>query len=658
MADTTLLDSLNPNQQAAVIHAGGPALVLAGAGSGKTRVLTHRVAYLIEQGTKPDAILGVTFTNKASKEMQERIAKLLVQSDISFKTKPLLGTFHSICARFLRRHIQNLGYSNDFVIYDTSDQVAVIKKIAHDLEIDPKRYAPKAILNAISSAKNELLSSEEYRTYVRGPFQEQVDKVYPRYQKALKLCNAVDFDDLLMLTVKLFQNHPEILETYQEVFQHVLIDEYQDTNQAQYMLARLLASSHQNIFAVGDMSQAIYSWRGANIRNILQFRHDYPTAVIYNLEQNYRSTQTILDAATAIIKPNKTAHPILNLWTENNGGELIILYEGNDESDEAYYVCQQIKRLLIEGYAYSDLSVLYRTNAQSRALEELFIREGVPYQLIGNVKFYDRKEIKDVLSYLRLTFNQSDEVSFERIVNTPPRGIGPATIEKGGPKLDSFYELLHTFHEKSQDTNVYDLIDYILDEIKYEEYLDDGTEEGIMRWENVKELRSVAAEFAHLPARESLQSFLENVALVEQTDMTQSDTKTELVPKDTNKNAVTLMTLHAAKGLEFPVVFMVGMEEGIFPHAKSIMEQGELEEERRLCYVGITRAMQRLYMTYTRRRLYFGERMPNAPSRFLGDLPSQLIKIERSDIMESYRPKPRFDRYGYGGNYDDETIYF
>lgn len=660
MNDVTFpLEGLNTDQAAAVTHAGGPALVLAGAGSGKTRVLTYRMAYLIQQGVAPSAILGVTFTNKASKEMQERVARLIAKDNSStfHKEKPLLGTFHSICARFLRRHINNLEYSNDFVIYDSGDQLAVVKKIIKELELDPKRFVPNAALNAISSAKNELITAEQYESYVRGPFQENVARVYPRYQKILKQSNALDFDDLLMLTVRLFQNFPDVLRAYQDTFEHVLIDEYQDTNHSQYMLARLLAQSHKNIFVVGDMSQAIYSWRGANIRNILQFRHDYPDAAVYNLEQNYRSTQTILDAATSVIKPNKSSHPILHLWTENNQGEHITIYEGNDESEEAYFVTQQIRAHLDESHSYKDMSILYRTNAQSRALEELFIREGIPYQLIGNVKFYDRKEIKDVLSYLRLAFNPDDVVSFERVVNTPPRGIGPATLERGGPKLDAFVQLVQKFREATERLHVYDLMDYILDEISYQEYLDDGTEEGVMRWENVKELRSVAAEYAHLPPRESLQQFLENVALVEQTDMRQSEGTTEVAPKEGEKNAVTLMTLHAAKGLEFPVVFIVGMEEGIFPHNRSIMEQNELEEERRLCYVGITRAMHKLYLTYTRRRLYFGERMPNPPSRFLNDIPEKLIQIERSPDMSAFTRKPRWNSYDYGGNFDEDDIY-
>lgn len=658
MADFEIsLEDLNTDQVAAVTHKDGPALVLAGAGSGKTRVLTYRMAYLIQQGVEPSAILGVTFTNKASKEMQERVLQLISKNKSPIKTKPLLGTFHSICARFLRRHIQHLEYSNDFVIYDSGDQLAVVKKIMKDLEFDPKRFNPNGVLNAISSAKSELITAEKYESFVRGPFQEGVAKIYPRYQKVLKQSNALDFDDLLMLTVQLFQNVPQVLQSYQDTFEHILIDEYQDTNHAQYMLARLLAQKHKNIFVVGDMSQAIYSWRGANIRNILQFRHDYPEATVYNLEQNYRSTQTILDAATAVIKPNKSSHPILHLWTENNQGEHITIYEGNDESEEAYFITEQIRMHLQGGHSYKDMCVLYRTNAQSRALEELFIREGIPYQLIGNVKFYDRKEIKDVLSYLRLAFNPDDIVSFERVVNTPPRGIGPATLERGGPKLDVFVQLVQKFREESERLHVYDLMDFILDEIKYQDFLDDGTEEGIMRWENVKELRSVAAEFAHLPPRESLQQFLENVALVEQTDLKQTAEEVELVSKNTEKNAVTLMTLHAAKGLEFPIVFIVGMEEGIFPHSRSIMEQNELEEERRLCYVGITRAMNKLYLTYTRRRLYFGERLPNPPSRFLGDIPEKLVVLERSPDMSAYMRKPRWDTYDYGGNLDEDDIY-
>lgn len=654
--DTFLLTSLNPQQQEAVVHASGPALVLAGAGSGKTRVLTHRIAYLIQNGTPAEAILAVTFTNKASKEMQERVLTLLNSTDNRIrKGMPMLGTFHSICARILRKHIHHLGYSNDFVIYDTTDQKAVIKKISKELDLNEKRFAPNALHAAIGSAKNEVIWPEEYIKFVRGQFQEAVSQVYPRYQRQLKQNNAVDFDDLLMLTVKLFQDNDTILRAYQQQFEQIMIDEYQDTNHAQYLLARLLSQQHENIFVVGDMSQAIYSWRGANIRNILQFKHDFPNATIYNLEQNYRSTQTILNAATAVIKPNQSSHPILHLWTENDNGEQITLFEGQDEIEEAIFVTNEIEQWLDQGYDYKDISILYRTNAQSRALEEIFMREGIPYQLIGNVKFYDRREVKDMLAYLRLVLNPQDQVSFERVVNTPPRGIGPATLERGGPKLDAFLEVMGTFRQKAQELSVYDLMDYIIRAIGYEEYLNDDTPEGIARWENVKELRSVAAEYDHLEPMESLRAFLENVALVEQTDVVQQNDKLDM--KNEKHNAVTLMTLHAAKGLEFLVVFIIGMEEGIFPHSRSMLDPQELEEERRLCYVGITRAREKLYMCFTRGRLYFGERIPNPPSRFLQDLPKETYTLEKSVMLGQFDTNFKTP-HAYGENLDDEEIIF
>lgn len=655
--DNFLLTSLNPQQQEAVAHANGPALVLAGAGSGKTRVLTHRIAYLIQNGTPAEAILAVTFTNKASKEMQERVKALMQSSKSKERTlgTPMLGTFHSICARILRKHIHHLGYSNDFVIYDTTDQKAVIKKISKELDLNEKRFAPNALHSAIGSAKNEVIWPEEYLKLVRGQFQEAVSQVYPRYQRQLKQNNAVDFDDLLILTVKLLQENDTILQSYQQQFQQVMIDEYQDTNHAQYLLARLLSHQHENIFVVGDMSQAIYSWRGANIRNILQFKHDFPNATVYNLEQNYRSTQTILNAATAVIKPNQSSHPILHLWTENGQGDQITLFEGQDEIEEAIFVTNQIEHWLAQGHDYKDMCILYRTNAQSRALEEIFIREGIPYQLIGNVKFYDRREVKDMLAYLRVVLNPQDQVGFERVVNTPPRGIGPATLEKGGPKLDAFMETMDTFRQKAQELSVYDLIDYITRAIGYEDYLNDDTPEGIAHWENVKELRSVAAEYDHLEPMESLRAFLENVALVEQTDVVQQNDKLDM--KSEKYNAVTLMTLHAAKGLEFPIVFIIGMEEGIFPHSRSMLDAQELEEERRLCYVGITRAREKLYMCFTRGRLYFGERVPNPPSRFLQDLPKETYTLEKSAMLGQFDTNFKTPR-AYGENLDEEDIVF
>ncbi|TSC87545.1 MAG: DNA helicase II / ATP-dependent DNA helicase PcrA [Microgenomates group bacterium Gr01-1014_7] len=587
-----LLDDLNPQQQEAVTATEGPVLILAGAGSGKTRVLTYRVAYLIaEKKIPPENILCLTFTNKASMEMIQRIKKLVG----SLSTQPMMGTFHSFCAKILRKDGGVIGLSPYFTIYDEGDAMDAIKEAMGNLGLPTEKTAPHKVRTTISGAKNELISAVEYPQYARGFFQETVARIYIEYQKILEKNKALDFDDLLLLTIKLFQNDPTTLTRYQIQFRYILIDEYQDTNAAQYLISKYLANRHKNICVVGDASQSIYSFRNADYRNILNFQKDYRGALVFNLEQNYRSTQTILDAATAIISKN-TSHPILKLWTENGGGEKIQIVEVRSEVEEALFILSQINQARLSNYA-----ILYRTNAQSRALEEQFLKSGIPYKLVGGTSFYQRKEIKDVISYLRLLQNPEDSVSLKR-------------AEKiGKTRLKSLMDLYTEVANRLDQYTTLELLDMVVVKTNYLDYLDDKTEEGLGRIENVKELRSVAEEFP------SLQAFLENVALMEAGDNPRRRAAND------QSSAVTLMTLHNAKGLEFPVVFIVGMEEGLFPHSRAMLDPQELEEERRLCYVGITRAKEKLFLTYARQRLFFGQRSNNPVSRFLADIPEELI---------------------------------
>ncbi|MDO8573636.1 MAG: UvrD-helicase domain-containing protein [Candidatus Daviesbacteria bacterium] len=588
-----LLDDLNPTQQKAVQVTEGPTLILAGAGSGKTRVLTYKVAYLIkEKSILPENILCLTFTNKAAGEMIERINKLLQTTNYKLPTTPMMGTFHSFCAKILRREGKVLGLPPGFAIYDEGDSLDAIKEAMANLNIPTEKTKPYSVRATISGAKNELISSLEYPQYARGYFQEIVAKIYIEYQKILEHNHALDFDDLLLYVIKLFQREPAILTRYQIQYRYILIDEYQDTNPAQYLISKYLSNRHKNICVVGDASQSIYSFRGADFRNIVNFQKDYPGTKVFNLEQNYRSTQNILDTAHAVISKNKS-HPVLKLWTEKESGEKIEITEVGNEIEEALLILSKISK------PFSDFAVLFRTNAQSRSLEEQFLKSGIPYKLIGGVSFYQRKEIKDVLSYLRLLQNPKDSVSLKRAEK-----IGKGRLLK----------IMGLYQEVSLQQDKYltmDLLDLILARTDYLAYLDDRSEEGKMRVENVKELRSVAEEFPNLI------DFLENVALVESGSM--RGQKRE--PQD----AVTLMTLHSAKGLEFPVVFMVGMEEGLFPHSRAMLDVNELEEERRLCYVGITRAKIKLFLTYARQRLYFGTRSNNLVSRFLADIPQELV---------------------------------
>ncbi len=599
-----ILDELNSDQQKAVLSTDGPMIILAGAGSGKTRVLTYKVIYLIQKlGVNPENILMVTFTNKAATEMKDRIQKLTDGNE-----KPTIGTFHSICARILRIDGQEIGLSSKFTIYDTQDSVDAIKQAMEKANISTKDFKPYSVLSTISQAKNQLITNLEYLNLARGYFQENVAKVYPFYQRILKENNAVDFDDLILRTIELFEKNPKILEKYQDRYKYILVDEYQDTNQAQYILTKKLSAKWKNICVVGDFSQSIYSFRGANFQNLITFKNDFQNVKTFHLSQNYRSTQTILDSAYSVISKN-TAHPVLKLWTENEKGEKIIAFQAETEHNEAEFIISQIISL---GLDPKDVAVLYRTNAQSRVVEEVFLHHGVPYSLVGGTRFYERKEIKDILAYLRVIDNDHDNVSFRR-------------IEKiGKTRLKKFMTFMETFEKDKYNT--LELLDKVLDVTDYLSLYDPKDEEDQGRLENIKELRSVALEF---PA---LSGFLENVALVEQ----------ESVPdhplKDGKMNAVTLMTLHAAKGLEFPYVFMIGMEEGIFPHSRSLMEKSELEEERRLCYVGITRAEKRLFMTYSKRRLIYGQRSNNTLSRFILDIPKDTITMsdphESGDIPE------------------------
>lgn len=616
-----IFENLNAQQVPAVRHFTGPALVVAGPGSGKTRVLTKRVANLIKHHNVPEMnILCVTFTNKAAKEIEERTKSTLSELNLTIPKLPWSGTFHSVCSKILRKDGRNIGLPPGFVIYDSDDQKSLIKQICKDFGIDPKKFNPRAILGTISNNKSELITPEDFQTLAYGYYQKTVAKVYPEYQRRLRKNNALDFDDLLVETVNLFSQAPQILEKYQNLFQFILVDEYQDTNRAQYVITKLLANSHRNIFVVGDMSQAIYSFRGADYRNILNFQKDYPEAIVYNLERNYRSTQNILSAATAIIK-NNSSHIALELWTQNGSGEKIISYTGRSEKDEANFVVEEILHKTENStkereFDFKDIAVLYRTNAQSRTIEEALIRNNIPYRIVGGQRFYARKEVKDMIAYLRVIHNPKDSVSWARIINTPPRGIGKKSVEKlqeTGWNLTEITEKtklpFDLWVSQSSDLATIELLDAVIDKTGYIDWLDDGSEENKARIENIMELRSVASQFT------DLEDFLENVALIESSDS----------PAKEEQNCVTLMTIHASKGLEFGVVFIVGMEEGLFPHAQSMMELSELEEERRLCYVAITRAKNLVFLCKAQNRLYFGNAQSNIPSRFLGEIPQDLI---------------------------------
>ncbi len=590
-----ILGNLNPQQSQAVTFGRGPLMILAGAGSGKTKVLTHRTAWLISQKTNPDNILLLTFTNKAAEEMKKRIVQLLKGKS----NLPYAGTFHSFCAKILRTKGSLIGIAPSFTIYDNQDQIEAVKIAMARLEIPQKEIKPALALNLISGAKNELVSPSEYPQYARGKTQQQVSRIYPLYQQTLKEADALDFDDLLIKTLFLFQQQKEALAYYQNKYQWILVDEYQDTNRAQYLLTKSLAKINQNLTVVGDACQSIYSWRGADFRNLVNLKSDFPNLKIINLEQNYRCSQIILDAANEVIKKN-TSHPILKLWTENNRGEKITLYQARNELDEASFIVNQIesatRRATLD---YSDFAILYRTNAQSRVLEEAFLSAGIAYRICGGVHFYERKEIKDCLAYLRLIANPKDKISLKR-------------IEKiGKNRLEKFNTIIKDSDKQDRKTTV-EILDHILKTTLYLDLYDPNQSEDLARIENVKELRSVATNHPNLG------EFLENVSLV-QSEATSNK------PGQTDKGAVSLMTLHNAKGLEFAYVFIVGMEEGIFPHSRAMLEKTEMEEERRLCYVGITRAKTKLYLTCSNKRLFFGQFSTNPASRFIEDIPANLL---------------------------------
>jgi DNA helicase-2/ATP-dependent DNA helicase PcrA len=645
MANTSinqLLQGLNPAQKNAVHETDGPILLIAGAGSGKTRVLTHRIAYLlVEKRVTPWNILALTFTNKAAREMKDRVASLIgpTAEDI------WISTFHSMCVRILRRDIDRLGYNRSFTILDSGDQLTVVKQVMRNLNIDPKQNEPKAIRGRISNFKNELKTPQDISKLTNNYYDEIVAKVYEGYQKMLKTNQALDFDDLIMLTVRLFKEVPDVLDFYQRKFQYIHVDEYQDTNRAQYMLVSMLAGHHKNICVVGDSDQSIYRFRGADISIILSFEKDYKNAKVIKLEQNYRSTKRILQAANEVIKLN-VSRKDKSLWTENEEGSKLTYYRGNNEHDEAYFITEKIQEAIQKEKKYKDIAVLYRTNAQSRVIEEVFLKSNIPYQIVGGTKFYDRKEIKDILAYLRLISNPDDDISLRRIVNVPKRGIGQATIDKlasyaaqketsmfaalaevdfiglgsrAANQLAQFYQLMNNWVQRVDDLSVTELTEEILLKSGYREALKkEDSLESRARLENMDEFISVTLEFEKKNEDKTLLAFLTDLALVADIDQVEEE--------DEDKgNQVLLMTLHSAKGLEFPFVFLVGMEEGIFPHSRSLMEESEMEEERRLAYVGITRAEQELYLTNAKMRTIFGRTGMNPESRFLREIPAELI---------------------------------
>ena len=636
----SLLDGLNREQQQAVQHTEGPLLILAGAGSGKTKVLTVRIAYLLAQGVNPYEILAITFTNKAAKEMKSRVEGLV--GDVA--NRIWLSTFHSFCAKFLRFELDNfLGYNSNFTIYDTSDSQVVIKAALKALNLDDKYYPVGAMISAISDAKNKLMFASDYRKQARDFYQQKVADVYEYYERELRKNNALDFDDLLLVAVKLLQSNAAVLDKYSKRFKYVMIDEYQDTNHAQYLLAYLLSSHWKNIAVVGDADQSIYAWRGADIQNILDFEKDYPNCTSIKLEQNYRSTKIILDAANAVIDHNE-GRPEKNLWTDKVEGAKIQHFTAQSEHEEAAFIGDTIvKKHDIHGVPYGDMAILYRTNAQSRVLEEALIKRALPYTMVGGTKFYDRKEIKDVLAYLRVLYNPFDDLSLLRIINVPKRSIGATTVSKlqdyarengtslfmtltqlhlvdtikgkTKEKLEEFGILIFTLVAEMDDKSVLDILEAILDRTGYLAQLEESTDpQDQARAENIGELLSVAKDFQDTNPTGTVEDFLEQVALVNDVDSFEQE-----------ESKVTLMTLHAAKGLEFPIVFLGGLEEGLFPHSRTLMNPEEIEEERRLAYVGITRAEKELYISNATTRTVFGRTSSYLPSRFIDEIPAELV---------------------------------
>ncbi len=663
-----IIDVLNDKQKEAVLSTEGPCLVIAGAGSGKTKVLTHKIAYLMqEKNVKPWSILAITFTNKAANEMKERVENLVgdVAKDM------WIGTFHSICVRILRRYIDRIGFTSSFIIFDSSDQRTLVKQCLKQLNVDDKMLNDRAVLSEISNAKNEMLEPDAYKLRTNNEMRkETIAKVYELYQKRLRENNAIDFDDIINYTIRILSENPDVLEYYSNKFEYVLVDEYQDTNKAQFTLVSILAARHGNITVVGDNDQGIYSFRGADITNILNFEKDFPGTKIIKLEQNYRCTQNILDAANAVIKHNETKYE-KKLWTENGKGGMITVFRGNDEYDEANFVVENINRLRREEYmTYNDFAVLYRMNSQSRSIEDILRRENVPYKIIGGLKFYERKEIKDTIAYLRLIQNPSDNLSLTRIINEPKRGIGKTSLDNvqqiAVQSETSMYDVIKRADEfglnrvfvnsrefvsqieelraKKDNIKISDLIKETLNKTGYTKALEDeDTTEAETRLENIEEFLTVAMEFEEQMAENSLEEFLEGITL-----------SSDLDNADDQEDSVTLMTLHSAKGLEFPVVFLVGMEEGIFPGYKSIGEPKELEEERRLCYVGITRAKQNLFISCARQRTIFGSTSCNQVSRFVKEIPKELM----DGFDENFEDKPQktYEDYQYEWKYGNSHV--
>jgi len=660
------IDTLNGPQRQAVETTEGPLLIMAGAGSGKTRVLTHRIAYLIAtRKAAPWSILAITFTNKAAREMQERVSRLVGPAGRDI----WVSTFHSMCVRILRRDVERLGYSSSFTILDASDQLSVVRQTMKDLNLDTKKFEPRSVLAAISAAKNELIDAAKYEERAGDYFQRIVSDVYKAYQSKLKSNNALDFDDLIMKTIELFRSEPEVLDFYQHKFQYIHVDEYQDTNRAQYVLTRLLAERHRNLCVVGDSDQSIYRWRGADIRNILNFEEDYPEAKVIMLEQNYRSTANILNAANRVIDHNTGRKP-KKLWTDRGEGDKVKVYFGDSEHDEAYFIAGEMNKNRERGMRWSDHAVLYRTNAQSRVIEEVLIKSDIPYQIVGGIKFYDRMEIKDLLAYLRLISNPDDDISFERVINVPKRGIGTATLDKiaqtaaeqgtsmfraldhmvfqGGVSgkaleaLAQFKDMIEQLHRMTDYLSVTELTQKMLEMTGYREQLErERTIEAQARLENIDEFLSVTMDFEKRNEDKSLLAFLTDLALIADIDSLSEGENEE------EGDAVVLMTMHSAKGLEFPVVFIAGMEEGVFPHMRALTDNEELEEERRLAYVGITRAERQLYLTGARSRTLFGRMSRNAPSRFLNEIPDE-VKEELTPVDDRYGGVS-FDEYIGGG---------
>ena len=658
-----LIEGLNDRQKEAVISTEGPCLVIAGAGSGKTKVLTHKIAYLIsEKYVKPWNIIAITFTNKAANEMKERIQNIIGDAANDL----WMGTFHSICVKILRKYIDRIGFDHSFLIFDTSDQKTLIKECLKDLKVDDKLFTDRAVLSEISNGKNEMLEPKDYKTKYAGDFRrETIGNIYELYQQRLKENNALDFDDIINYTIKILTENPDVLEYYTEKFKYVLVDEYQDTNKAQFMLVSILASKYGNITVVGDNDQGIYSFRGADITNILNFEKDFPGTKIIKLEQNYRCTGNILKAANAVIKHNENKYE-KKLWTAIDEGELPSIYQSEDEYDEASYVVKQINHLKTEEYyKYSDFVVLYRMNSQSRAIEDILRREDIPYKIVGGLKFYERKEIKDIIAYLRLIYNTSDNISLKRIINEPKRGIGKTSLdniqqisEQNGISMyeviknaeqfglnrvkanaDDFINLIEELRTKQNELSISELIKETLNKSGYTKALElENSVEAESRIQNLEEFLTVAIEFEEEFADNTLGEFLENITLSSDIDNVEDA-----------ENSVTLMTLHSAKGLEFPTVFLVGLEEGIFPGYKSIGEENALQEERRLFYVGITRAKEHLFLTCAKRRTIFGSTSYNAISRFVKEIPEELLN--GYDEMQKEKVEDKFENSDYGWKY-------